>query len=40
MKQLERELGFEVFVPEEPRSVAALGAAILAQEGIDKRQGQ
>jgi predicted CoA-substrate-specific enzyme activase len=40
VKHLERELGFEVLVPEEPRSVAALGAAILAQEGIDKRQSQ
>jgi len=38
VKQLEAELGFDVLLPEEPRIVAALGAAILAQEGIDKRQ--
>jgi predicted CoA-substrate-specific enzyme activase len=38
VKQLEAELGFAVLIPEEPRIVAALGAAILAQEGIDKRQ--
>lgn len=37
VKQLEAELGFDILVPEEPRIVAALGAAILAQEGIDKR---
>lgn len=37
IKQLEKELGFEVLVPDEPRTVAALGAAILAQEGIVKR---
>ena len=36
VKQLEAELGFDVLIPEEPRIVAALGAAILAQEGIDK----
>ena len=36
VKQIEAELGFGVLVPEEPRTVAALGAAILAQEGIDK----
>jgi predicted CoA-substrate-specific enzyme activase len=38
VRQLETELGFDVLMPEEPRIVAALGAAILAQEGIDKRQ--
>jgi predicted CoA-substrate-specific enzyme activase len=38
VKLLEESLGFEVLVPEEPRTAAALGAAVLAQEGIDKRQ--
>lgn len=38
VKQLEKELGFDILVPEEPRIVAALGAAILAQEGIEKRR--
>jgi predicted CoA-substrate-specific enzyme activase len=33
---LERELGFDVLVPENPEMVAALGAAILARESIDK----
>jgi predicted CoA-substrate-specific enzyme activase len=33
---LERELGFTVLVPENPEMVAALGAAILARESIDK----
>jgi len=35
---LEKELGFDVLVPEQPQIVAALGAAILAQEGINKKQ--
>ena len=33
---LGRELGFEVLVPERPELVAAVGAAILAQENIEK----
>jgi (R)-2-hydroxyacyl-CoA dehydratese activating ATPase len=33
---MEKELGFKVLVPENPELVAALGAAILAQESIDK----
>lgn len=33
---LEKELGFKVLVPEEPDTVAALGAAILAKESIEK----
>ena len=33
---LEKELGFKVLVPENPELVAALGAAILAKEIIDK----
>lgn len=33
---LERELGFKVLVPENPEMVAALGAAILAKESLDK----
>lgn len=37
VNQLETELGFDVLMAEEPRIVPALGAAILAQEGIDKR---
>jgi predicted CoA-substrate-specific enzyme activase len=40
VKQLENELGFAVLVPEEPRIVAALGAAVLSQEGINKRLNQ
>jgi predicted CoA-substrate-specific enzyme activase len=39
VKQLEKELGFSVLVPEEPRIVAALGAAILAREEIDRKLG-
>jgi len=38
IRQIENEMGFHVLTPEEPRIAAALGAAILAQEGIDKRQ--
>ena len=38
IKQLEDELGFKVRVPEEPQIVPGLGAAILAQEKIDKGQ--
>lgn len=33
---LQEELGFEILVPESPEETAALGAAILAQENIDK----
>jgi predicted CoA-substrate-specific enzyme activase len=33
---LERELGFKVLVPEKPQFVAAIGAAILAKEAIEK----
>ena len=33
---LEKELGFKVLVPEEPEMVAALGAAVLAKETIEK----
>lgn len=33
---LEEELGFKVLVPDAPQTVAALGAAILAKEGMDK----
>jgi len=33
---MEKEIGFKVLVPENPELVAALGAAILAQESIDK----
>ena len=33
---LEQELGFKVFVPEQPQIVAALGAAIIAKENVDK----
>lgn len=40
VKLLEASLGFEVLIPEEPRTAAALGAAVLAQEGIDKGQNQ
>ncbi len=35
---LEKELGFKVLVPDEPELVAALGAAILAKENIEKGQ--
>ncbi len=33
---LEKELGFRVLVPENPELVAALGAAVLARENIEK----
>jgi predicted CoA-substrate-specific enzyme activase len=33
---LEEELGFKVLVPETPQIVAALGAAIIAEEKIEK----
>jgi activator of 2-hydroxyglutaryl-CoA dehydratase len=33
---LEQELGCKVFVPEQPQIVAALGAAIIAKESVDK----
>jgi predicted CoA-substrate-specific enzyme activase len=36
---LERELGFGVLVPEAPQLAAALGAAIIAQENIEKGPG-
>jgi predicted CoA-substrate-specific enzyme activase len=34
---LEKELGFKVLVPENPQLIAALGAAIIARENIEKR---
>ena len=40
IRQLEKELGSAVLVPEEPQTVAALGAAVLAQEAIDKGRKQ
>jgi predicted CoA-substrate-specific enzyme activase len=36
VKILEDELGLSVLVPEQPQLVAALGAAVLAQENINK----
>ncbi len=33
---LEDELGFKVIVPDSPQTVAAMGAAIIAQENIEK----
>jgi predicted CoA-substrate-specific enzyme activase len=33
---LEQELGFKVLVPENPEMVAALGAAVLAKENLEK----
>ena len=33
---LEKELGFEVMVPDAPQIVSALGAAILARESVEK----
>ncbi len=36
VKILENELGFGVLVPEKPQLVAALGAAVVAQESIEK----
>jgi (R)-2-hydroxyacyl-CoA dehydratese activating ATPase len=33
---LEQDLGFKVFVPVQPQAVAALGAAIIAKESVDK----
>ena len=35
---LEQELGFGVLIPEDPQIAAALGAAILARENMEKRQ--
>ncbi len=32
---LEREIGFEVVVPDSPQLVAALGAAVIARENIE-----
>jgi activator of 2-hydroxyglutaryl-CoA dehydratase len=36
---LEKELGCGVLIPEDPLIVGALGAAVLAQENIDKGRG-
>jgi len=36
---LEKELGFKVLVPDMPQIVAALGAAILAKENMEKESG-
>jgi (R)-2-hydroxyacyl-CoA dehydratese activating ATPase len=36
---LEKELGFKVLVPENPELTAALGAAVLAKENIEKSKG-
>ncbi|MGB2813631.1 MAG: acyl-CoA dehydratase activase [Dehalococcoidales bacterium] len=36
VKILEAELGIGILVPEQPQLVAALGAAVVAQENIDK----
>jgi predicted CoA-substrate-specific enzyme activase len=33
---IQREIGFEVLVPEAPQIVAALGAAVIAKESIEK----
>ena len=33
---LEKELGFPVLVPDNPQIVAALGAAIIARENMEK----
>jgi activator of 2-hydroxyglutaryl-CoA dehydratase len=33
---MEKEIGFQVLVPDNPELVAALGAAILAKENIEK----
>ena len=40
IKILESELGFDVMVPEEPQLVAALGAALVAQENIERGIGR
>jgi len=36
VKALEKELGFPVLVGEQPQLIAATGAAVLAQESLDK----
>jgi predicted CoA-substrate-specific enzyme activase len=36
IRMLERELGFGVLVPDEPQTAAALGAAIIARESLEK----
>jgi len=33
---IQREIGFEVLVPEAPQIVAALGAAVIARENMEK----
>ena len=36
-KAIEKELGYELFVPEEPQIVVALGAALIAHEKVSKK---
>jgi activator of 2-hydroxyglutaryl-CoA dehydratase len=36
IKVLERELQFNVLIPEKPQFTAAIGAAILAKENMEK----
>ncbi|MFW6125610.1 MAG: acyl-CoA dehydratase activase [Chloroflexota bacterium] len=36
VNMLEQEIGFEVLVPETPQVVPALGAAVLAREGVER----
>lgn len=36
-KALEKEVGFQVFLPEEPQIIGALGASLLAEEEVAKR---
>ncbi len=37
---LSQEMGFDILVPEDPQTVAALGAAVLAREAVEKGLGQ
>jgi len=37
---IEKELGYEVYVPEQPQIVVALGAAIFAHEKFERQQSQ
>jgi activator of 2-hydroxyglutaryl-CoA dehydratase len=36
VKILEEEMGFEILVPDVPQIIAALGAAIIARENVEK----
>jgi len=39
VKALQESLGIKITVPQEPQVVGALGAALLAEEGLEKKEG-